>query len=122
MTYSELRSAYELTNKNKEVIIGSTHMITPKKFIEDLKYLRNPPTRSYQQPIPILSSSTLSSNSSLPPTPSIYNGITPPPQKPVSSPGYFPQQPQQQPQPQPQLQHYNSQIGHQGYVNQAQPQ
>ncbi|CAG8563814.1 2015_t:CDS:10 [Ambispora gerdemannii] len=43
VTYSEIRSAYELSEKhNRDVIIGSTHTITPKKFINDLKYLRNP--------------------------------------------------------------------------------
>ncbi|CAJ0926716.1 466_t:CDS:2 [Entrophospora sp. SA101] len=49
LTYSEIRSAYELTEShNKDVIIGSTHAITPRNFIEDLKLLRNPPTRIYQ--------------------------------------------------------------------------
>nr|CAG8523248.1 6902_t:CDS:10 [Entrophospora candida] len=40
LTYSEIRSAYELTEShNKDVIIGSTHAITPRNFIEDLKLL-----------------------------------------------------------------------------------
>src|SRR2546423_15423987 len=70
VTYSELRSAYELTetyNKDVEVIIGSTHVITPKNFIEDLKLLRNPPTlpptlpSTLSSPLPPLPPSTLSS-------------------------------------------------------------
>lgn len=37
VTYSELRSAYELNEKSKrEIIIGSTHVITPKDFINQL--------------------------------------------------------------------------------------
>ncbi|CAG8485741.1 1510_t:CDS:10 [Paraglomus occultum] len=47
VTYSELRSAYELSEKhNKDVIIGSTHIITPTKFVDDLKLLRRPPRPS----------------------------------------------------------------------------
>ncbi|CAJ0836893.1 2377_t:CDS:10 [Entrophospora sp. SA101] len=50
VTNSELRSAYEITEKyNRDVIIGSTHVITPKQFIEDLKLLRNQPRRPNQQ-------------------------------------------------------------------------
>ncbi|PVG04916.1 Sec1-like protein [Serendipita vermifera] len=40
MTYSEMRSAYELsTALNKDVYIGSTHTITPEEFIGDLETL-----------------------------------------------------------------------------------
>ncbi|KAI9145008.1 Sec1-like protein [Paraphysoderma sedebokerense] len=43
VSYSEVRSAYEVTQtSNREVIIGSTHTIVPKKFIDDLMNLRNP--------------------------------------------------------------------------------
>jgi len=40
MTFSEMRSAYELAQKHKrEVIIGSTHMLTPTMYVESLKSL-----------------------------------------------------------------------------------
>ncbi|KAF7770373.1 hypothetical protein Agabi119p4_6347 [Agaricus bisporus var. burnettii] len=40
MTYSEIREAYQLsTSLNKDIFIGSTHTITPKDFVDDLKVL-----------------------------------------------------------------------------------
>lgn len=44
ITYSEIRCAYEVTNANKfvQVIIGSTHIITPKKMLADIKDLTKP--------------------------------------------------------------------------------
>ncbi|KAK1235695.1 syntaxin binding protein 1 [Marasmius sp. AFHP31] len=38
MTYSEVREAYQLSSSlNKEIYIGSSHTITPRNFIDDLK-------------------------------------------------------------------------------------
>ncbi|KAG8556122.1 hypothetical protein GDO81_017927 [Engystomops pustulosus] len=44
ITYSEIRSAYEVSQANKfvQVIIGSTHIITPKKMLDDVKNLTKP--------------------------------------------------------------------------------
>ncbi|EKM50683.1 uncharacterized protein PHACADRAFT_264085, partial [Phanerochaete carnosa HHB-10118-sp] len=40
MTYSEMREAYQLSKSlNKDIIIGSTHTLTPKEFVDDLKVL-----------------------------------------------------------------------------------
>ncbi|KAG1907804.1 Sec1-like protein [Suillus fuscotomentosus] len=40
MTYSEIRETYSLsTLLNKDIYIGSTHAITPRNFIDDLKVL-----------------------------------------------------------------------------------
>ncbi|XP_018425016.1 PREDICTED: syntaxin-binding protein 3 [Nanorana parkeri] len=44
ITHSEIRSAYEVTQANKsvQVLIGSTHIATPKKMLDDIKDLTNP--------------------------------------------------------------------------------
>ncbi|KAH9951056.1 Sec1-like protein [Amylocystis lapponica] len=40
MTYSEMREAYLMSKSlNKDIIIGSTHTLTPRQFIDDLKVL-----------------------------------------------------------------------------------
>ncbi|KAK9762836.1 syntaxin binding protein 1 [Basidiobolus ranarum] len=43
VTYSEVRSAYELAEYyNRDIFIGSTHIINPTTFLEDLRILENP--------------------------------------------------------------------------------
>uniref|UniRef100_A0A8B9P0R1 Syntaxin binding protein 3 n=1 Tax=Apteryx owenii TaxID=8824 RepID=A0A8B9P0R1_APTOW len=44
ITYSEMRSAYEVSQvyKSCEVIIGSTHLLTPKRLLDDVKSLSKP--------------------------------------------------------------------------------
>ncbi|XP_053549796.1 syntaxin-binding protein 3 [Bombina bombina] len=44
LTYSEIRCAYEVTQANKymQVLIGSTHLITPKRMLDDIKSLSKP--------------------------------------------------------------------------------
>lgn len=40
-TFSEMRTGYEMTAKlNREVIIMSTHILTPNLFIEQLRSLK----------------------------------------------------------------------------------
>jgi len=40
MTYSEIREAYDLSSSvGKDIYIGSTHTLTPRQFIDDLKTL-----------------------------------------------------------------------------------
>jgi len=41
MTHAEMRTAYELSQAHQRVVfVGSTHVITPKTFLEDLAKLR----------------------------------------------------------------------------------
>ncbi|XP_053840692.1 syntaxin-binding protein 3 isoform X2 [Vidua macroura] len=44
VTYSEMRSAYEVSEayKSCEVVIGSTHILTPRKLLEEVKSLSKP--------------------------------------------------------------------------------
>eukprot|EP01137_Pigoraptor_chileana_P005928 Opistho-2@2973 len=43
VTYSELRVAYEvMRSRQREVVIGSTHLLTPKRFVADLQSLDKP--------------------------------------------------------------------------------
>ncbi|KAF4789613.1 syntaxin binding protein 3 [Turdus rufiventris] len=44
VTYSEMRSAYQVseTYKSCEVVIGSTHILTPRRLLEEVKSLNKP--------------------------------------------------------------------------------
>ncbi|XP_073212930.1 syntaxin-binding protein 3 isoform X2 [Lepidochelys kempii] len=44
ITYSEMRSAYEVSQayKSCEVVIGSTHILTPRRLLDDVKTLNKP--------------------------------------------------------------------------------
>ncbi|XP_075278391.1 syntaxin-binding protein 3 isoform X2 [Opisthocomus hoazin] len=44
VTYSEMRSAYEVSQayKSCEVVIGSTHILTPKRLLDEVKSLTKP--------------------------------------------------------------------------------
>uniref|UniRef100_A0A8C2UD96 Syntaxin binding protein 3 n=1 Tax=Coturnix japonica TaxID=93934 RepID=A0A8C2UD96_COTJA len=44
ITYSEMRSAYEVSQAHKscEVIIGSTHILTPRRLLDEVKSLNKP--------------------------------------------------------------------------------
>ncbi|KAF9437606.1 vacuolar sorting protein VPS33/slp1 [Entomortierella beljakovae] len=58
VTYNEIRQVYECaTSKNWDILVGSTHIITPPAFMEDMRMLRNgppppppPPPRSPSPP------------------------------------------------------------------------
>ncbi|KAF8986449.1 vacuolar sorting protein VPS33/slp1 [Entomortierella lignicola] len=46
VTYSEIRSMYELCQSmGRDIIIGSTHIITPEIFMQNLRYLARGPSR-----------------------------------------------------------------------------
>ncbi|ORY04742.1 Sec1-like protein [Basidiobolus meristosporus CBS 931.73] len=50
LTYSEIRSIYELANATKrEIYIGTTHIINPIQFVQDLSNLRSP---NIHNPVP----------------------------------------------------------------------
>lgn len=44
MTYSEMRTIYEVANANPgcQLVVGSTHMLTPEMFLEQLKQMKSP--------------------------------------------------------------------------------
>ncbi|CAI2162627.1 5362_t:CDS:10 [Funneliformis geosporum] len=89
VTYSELRSSYEVSAKlSRDVVIGSTHIITPNKFIDDLKLLYRPPTKNYvKSPM-----QAISTPPQLPPRPGSTTNTPPPFNRSNSPSGYFPQQ------------------------------
>jgi syntaxin-binding protein 1 len=68
VSFSEIRSAYELAQLHgRQVIIGSTHLLTPKQFLQDLRDLRAGPPPP--QPLFFDIGSTTTPTGSLPKTP-----------------------------------------------------
>ncbi|KAF9423306.1 vacuolar sorting protein VPS33/slp1 [Podila epigama] len=52
VTYSEIRAMYELClEMGRDIIIGSTHIITPRQFIYSLRHLAHGPARP---PLPVI--------------------------------------------------------------------
>ncbi|XP_016886765.1 syntaxin-binding protein 3 isoform X2 [Cynoglossus semilaevis] len=49
ISYSEMRTAYEVTNavKSCEVIIGSSHILTPNRLLDDIKALSKGPMETF---------------------------------------------------------------------------
>ncbi|KAG0244284.1 Sec1-like protein [Mortierella sp. GBAus27b] len=53
VTYSEIRSMYELCESmGRDIIIGSTHIITPRQFVHSLRHLARGPPRPTAPVIP----------------------------------------------------------------------
>ncbi|KAG1460623.1 hypothetical protein G6F55_004054 [Rhizopus delemar] len=85
MTYSEIRSAYELAETfDREVYIGSTHIITPDKFVQDISQLDKDNSR-IESVIPPYTGSVHDSvkaiNNDQKPPPRIASSTNPMPQK-----------------------------------------
>ncbi|KAI9319965.1 Sec1-like protein [Dichotomocladium elegans] len=69
VTYSEMRSAYELSQAyDRDVYIGSTHIITPNRFVEDLARL-NDASRGPKLAVPQYSGSVHLSSKTSPNSP-----------------------------------------------------
>ncbi|KAF9171456.1 vacuolar sorting protein VPS33/slp1 [Mortierella sp. AD011] len=74
VTYSEIRAMYELCQSmGRDIIIGSTHIITPRQFIQSLRYLARGPTRPTAPIIPPYKA---------PPKPTAARPAQPPPSSP----------------------------------------
>ncbi|KAF9349357.1 vacuolar sorting protein VPS33/slp1 [Mortierella sp. NVP85] len=77
VTYSEIRAMYELCEAHgRDIIIGSTHIVTPRQFVHGLRHLARGPTRPTAPVIPPYKPPA--------PTPSQRPG---PPSQPSSRPG-----------------------------------
>ncbi|KAH8549756.1 Sec1-like protein [Umbelopsis sp. PMI_123] len=67
ITYSEIRSAYELAEAyDREVYIGSTHIITPNQFIDDLISLDRP-LATVKTEVPAYTAAAAAATKTLPP-------------------------------------------------------
>ncbi|KAI8053210.1 Sec1-like protein [Syncephalis plumigaleata] len=53
ITYSEIRAVYEIGRKfGRDILIGSTHIITPQQLLNDLRRLREGPPKELPPPPP----------------------------------------------------------------------
>ncbi|KAG0032959.1 vacuolar sorting protein VPS33/slp1 [Podila clonocystis] len=75
VTYSEIRAMHELCQSmGRDIIIGSTHIITPRQFIYSLRHLAHGPARP---PLPVIPP-----YKSARPPPNVAPGPMPPSQRP----------------------------------------
>ncbi|KAG0315872.1 vacuolar sorting protein VPS33/slp1 [Dissophora globulifera] len=67
VTYSEIRAMHELCHSlGRDIIIGSTHIITPRQFVHSLRYLARGPSRPIPPVIPPYKAPVLTSSASTP--------------------------------------------------------
>jgi len=53
VTYSEIRAMHELCHsQGRDIIVGSTHILTPRQFVLNLRHLANGPPRPFPPAIP----------------------------------------------------------------------
>ncbi|KAJ3341868.1 vacuolar sorting protein VPS33/slp1, partial [Gonapodya sp. JEL0774] len=75
MTFAELRSAYEIQKEfRREVVIGTTHMITPSELIASLRDLKRGPPPDEPAPAPLPTRSYAPSSISRTATPASDSG------------------------------------------------
>ncbi|KAG0055543.1 vacuolar sorting protein VPS33/slp1 [Gryganskiella cystojenkinii] len=86
VTYSEIRAMHELCHSmGRDIIVGSTNIITPRQFILNLHHLAYGPPRPFAPAIPPYQAPA--------PPPMVSSRNGPPPSKPSSRPGNPPPMP-----------------------------
>ncbi|KAF9300599.1 vacuolar sorting protein VPS33/slp1 [Mortierella antarctica] len=90
VTYSEIRAMHELCQSmGRDIIIGSTHIITPRQFVYSLRHLAHGPARP---PLPVIPP-----YKSARPPPSMASGPIPPSQRPPPHSPHSPSHPTSRP-------------------------
>ncbi|KAG0265986.1 vacuolar sorting protein VPS33/slp1 [Mortierella polycephala] len=94
VTYSEIRAMHELCHElGRDIIIGSTHIITPEPFMHSLRHLARGPIRP---PAPIIPPyKSLNTPMSSPMQPGMMSQRSGPPSQPSSRPAPGPMNPSQ---------------------------